>query len=204
MNPTSLVTIVICLRGAQVTELLEAASAIRAGQIVGIPTDTVYGLAVDPNQPGAVDLLFAAKQRDRSAPLVILVSDIEEADGWGQLSDKAAADAKTHWPGALTLIVEAVAPLPSGVGDPSSKTVGIRSPDHPIALGLLDLVGPLAVTSANLSGQRPAGDDVSARSIFGESVGVYLDGAVGAGEASTVVDYTCDPPAVLRQGGVQI
>jgi len=187
-----------------VVELAEAVSAIRAGQIVGMPTDTVYGLAVDPNQPAAVGSLFEAKRRDTSTPLVILVSNFEDAGEWGRFSDRARVDVIAHWPGALTLVVEAVAPLPPGIGDPTSNTVGIRSPDHPIAIGLLDLVGPLAVTSANLSGRPPAGEHFAATSIFGEAVAVYLESDGEVASASTVVDYTQDPPVVLRQGGVQI
>lgn len=185
-------------------ELAEAASAIRAGQIVGMPTDTVYGLAVDPNQPAAVASLFETKRRDTSAPVVILVSNLEDAGEWGRFSDRAKLDVMAHWPGALTLVVEAVAPLPPGVGDPMSDTVGMRSPDHPVALGLLGLIGPLAVTSANLSGRPAVGDHLAAKLIFDDAVAVYLEGESEGATASTVADYTQDPPVVLRQGGVQI
>jgi len=180
-----------------------AVAALREGRIVGVPTDTVYGIAADPFCEAAVHALFSAKGRPAVKPIPILAADQEQIMSIGLLDDEAGAFADDHWPGALTLVVPRVDGLPEWVGDPERGSVGVRVPDHPAALALLAVSGPLAVTSANRSGDAPAGDDRSARASLGDSVAVYLEGSGGGGAASTVVDLTGPEPRILRPGPVE-
>lgn len=184
------------------TDLAAAVEAIAGGGVVGMPTDTVYGLAADPHQPDAVEAVFELKERDRSSPLVVLAATLVEAEEWGTFTGRARQDAARHWPGALTVIVPARRPLPDGVGNPATGSIGLRVPDHSAALELLAATGPLAVTSANLSGQPPAMSDHEARAVFGDRVAVYVEGVCPGPGASTVVDYTGEEPVILRQGPV--
>jgi tRNA threonylcarbamoyl adenosine modification protein (Sua5/YciO/YrdC/YwlC family) len=181
-----------------------AVEAVRAGAVVGLPTDTVYGIGVDPLNGSAVGRLFDLKGRPEHKPIGLLVASIEQARMIGEIEGLAAELAKAHWPGALTLVVTPKVILANGVGDAQRSTVGIRVPDHPVALELLELSGPLAVTSANHSGGAEARDDIDARGIFGEGVAIYLPGVAPGGQASTVVDATGARLAVLRQGPVRI
>ena len=109
-----------------------------------------------------------------------------------------------HWPGGLTIVLRRRRDVPVHVGDPVTGTVAVRAPDHPVALQVLATCGPLAVTSANVSGRSPAVDAVGARAALGDSVAVYLEGESDVGLPSTVVDATGDEPLVLRQGAVDI
>lgn len=182
----------------------DALAAILEGQVVGIPTDTVYGVGVDPFNLDAVERLFELKGRPAHKPLGVLVSTVEQAQGIGDITDSAAALASRHWPGALTLIVTPKVVLSDWVGDKQRRTVGIRVPDHPVARELLELSGPLAVTSANRSGGREAMSDREARDVFGEEVAVYLEGTAPGGRASTVVDATGVELTILREGPIRI
>ena len=183
--------------------LIDAAVvAIGDELIVGMPTDTVYGIGADPFSEDAVRALFLAKDRPDVMPIPILAADPEQAADIGVLEPSAATAAAVHWPGALTLVVPRVPGLPEWIGHPTSASVGIRVPDHPVALELLAVTGPLAVTSANRSGFPPAVDDMTARAALGDLVAVYLEGSAGGGEASTVVDLTGIEPRVLRSGPV--
>jgi tRNA threonylcarbamoyl adenosine modification protein (Sua5/YciO/YrdC/YwlC family) len=181
-----------------------AVEAVRAGGVVGLPTDTVYGIGVDPLNEAAVGRLFDLKGRPEHKPLGLLVASIEQARMIGEIEGLAAELAEAHWPGALTLVVTPKVILANWVGDAQRSTVGIRVPDHPVALELLEVCGPLAVTSANHSGGVEARDDVEARASFGDEIAVYLPGVAPGGEASTVVDATGARLAVLRQGPVHI
>jgi L-threonylcarbamoyladenylate synthase len=183
--------------------IASAAAAIAEGMIVGVPTDTVYGIAADPFSEEAVRALFLAKDRPEVMPIPILVADIEQAARIGLLNDTARTAATVHWPGALTLVVPRANGLPSWVGHPESASVGIRVPNHPITLALLEAAGPLAVTSANRSGYPPAADHGTARAALGPSIAVYLEGGGAGGAASTVVDLTGLEPQVLRSGPVE-
>ena len=181
-----------------------AAEAIRAGEVIGLPTDTVYGIGVDPLNDMAVGRLFELKGRPEHKPIGLLVASLEQAHQIGEIEGVAAELAARHWPGALTLIVTPKVILANWVGDAQRFTVGIRVPHHPVAVELLAVVGPLAVTSANVSGGVEAMSDVEAREVFGDGVAVYLEGRAPGGEASTVVDATGARPAVLRQGPVRV
>jgi tRNA threonylcarbamoyl adenosine modification protein (Sua5/YciO/YrdC/YwlC family) len=182
----------------------EAAAAIHSGQVVGIPTDTVYGLGVDPLEQEAVSRLFEIKGRPEHIPVGLLVATVEQAKSIGEIVGAGEELARDHWPGPLTMVVKPRVILSDWVGDDHLRTVGIRVPDHPVARELLERTGPLAVTSANRSGGKEALSDTEARRIFGEEIAVYLEGKCSGGEASTVVDVTGDQPVVLRKGPIPI
>jgi tRNA threonylcarbamoyl adenosine modification protein (Sua5/YciO/YrdC/YwlC family) len=182
----------------------EAAAAIAAGEVVGMPTDTVYGIGVDPMVEGAVERLFELKGRPAHKPVGLLVAGLDQAKEIVEMSGAAADLATRHWPGALTLVVTPRVVLPDWVGDAVARTVGIRVPDHPVALALLQATGPLAVTSANRSGEPEAMSDAEARAIFGDDVAVYLEGRCPGGAPSTVVDATGHTLVVLREGPVEV
>ncbi len=181
-----------------------AIEAIRAGEVIGIPTDTVYGVGVDPLNEAAVGRLFELKGRPEHKPIGLLVASVEQARQIGEIEGLATELAARHWPGGLTLIVTPKVILANWVGDAQRETVGIRVPDHPVAVELLAAVGPLAVTSANISGGPEAMSDVEAREVFGDGVAVYIAGTATGGEASTVVDASGARPVVLRQGPIVV
>ena len=181
-----------------------AIEAIRNRQVVGLPTDTVYGIGVDPLSEKAVARLFELKGRPEHKPIGLLVASLEQAEAIGEIEGMAAELAAQHWPGALTLVVTPKVILADRVGDAQRNTVGLRVPDHLITLELLEAVGPLAVTSANLSGGSESMTDEDARAVFGDLVPVYVEGRAPGGEASTVVDVTGFEAVVLRQGPVSI
>ena len=185
-------------------DLNAAVDAIRSGRVVGMPTDTVYGLAVDPLDEEAVSRLFDLKGRPENTPVGLLVSDLGQAESVGEIDGPARDLARVHWPGALTLIVRPTVILADWVGDQQRRTVGLRVPDHPLAIEFLAMTGPLAVTSANRSGDMEAMSAEDARAVFGEMVAVYLPGVSPGGQASTVVDVTGASPRVLRQGPVAV
>jgi tRNA threonylcarbamoyl adenosine modification protein (Sua5/YciO/YrdC/YwlC family) len=181
----------------------EAVAAIRRGGIVGIPTDTVYGLGVDPLQAGAVQALFDLKGRPRNKPIGLLSDSLEHFRALIKVTPVVEDLVAGHWPGPLTLVARSLVQLPDWVGDHERHTVAIRVPDHTLARKLLALTGPLAVTSSNLSEQRPAVSEEEARAFFGDAVAVYVPGRCPGGVSSTVIDVTVDPPKVLREGPVK-
>ncbi|HEU4320261.1 MAG TPA: L-threonylcarbamoyladenylate synthase [Acidimicrobiia bacterium] len=184
--------------------ILAALEAIAAGLVIGIPTDTVYGVAVDPINPEAVARLFELKGRPATKPVGLLAASLEQAEQIAEISDKAAELARQHWPGGLTIIVTPKVVMADWVGDTQRRTIGVRVPDHAVAVELLERSGPLAVTSANLSGGPEAMDDDEARSVFGDDVAVFVPGVAPGGKPSTVVDATGDRLVVLREGPVRI
>jgi tRNA threonylcarbamoyl adenosine modification protein (Sua5/YciO/YrdC/YwlC family) len=179
-----------------------AVTALREGEIVGVPTDTLYGLAADPYRQDALETIFVLKGRPQVKPLAILVASIEQAIDLAMFTDRALDLADEHWPGALTLVVPRLSATPEWLGHRERRTIGLRCPDHPTALELLEASGPLAVTSANVSGQAAALNDAEARALFGDAVAVYLGGEAPGGRASTIVDLTEPEPLVLREGPV--
>jgi len=184
------------------TAVLQAVRSLAQGQPVGIPTDTVYGLAVDPFLPGATDRIFAAKRRPRDVSLPLLVSGVEQALSMATAVPEVALRLMArYWPGPLTLVLPARAGLGADLGD-DEATVGVRSPDHPVPQALCAAVGPLATTSANRHGRptlRTAGEVAE---VFGESVPVVLDGGECTGSPSTVLDCTGAVPKLLREGRI--
>jgi tRNA threonylcarbamoyl adenosine modification protein (Sua5/YciO/YrdC/YwlC family) len=181
----------------------EAADAARAGRLIVLPTDTVYGIGTRPDDPAATARLFEAKARPRGLELPILAATAAEARTLARFDARADRVAGACWPGALTLVLprtEASAGWELG-GDPA--TVGVRVPHHPLALAVLAATGPLAVTSANRSGARPARTCDELQAAFGDAVDVYLcQDEPLEGLASSVVDLAHGPARLLRAGSV--
>ena len=182
--------------------LLAALEALADGRIVGIPTDTVYGLAADPFRPGATERLFDAKRRSRDVDLPVLVATIEQAMS---LTTAVPAIASTlmqrFWPGPLTLVLPRHPDLIADLGE-DEATIGVRCPAHPVPLALCAKGGPLATTSANLHGEPTSETAEEVVAVFGEAVAVVLDGGRRAGSPSTVVDCTGAEPRLLREGRI--
>jgi L-threonylcarbamoyladenylate synthase len=182
--------------------LSAAGQVIRAGGLIAYPTDTVYGLAADFRNADAIENIYAAKDRDSRKPVAILVGSSDQLElVMQELTPGAARLAARFWPGALTLIVPRRSDLPENLSP--YMTIGVRMPNHPWALQLLRELGPLATTSANLSGQP---DAVTAQDVLR-----YLDGRVDlvldggrcpGGVPSTVVDCTSTEPRILREGAL--
>jgi len=183
-------------------DLARVLDALRVGLVIGLPTDTVYGLAADAFHEQGVRSLFELKRRSGVKPVPILVADLEQAARLAVLDETAVAAAERHWPGPLTLVLRRVAGLPAWVGSDAAGSVGVRVPDHPAALEVLAAHGPLAVTSANRSGADPAVSDSVAMAEFGSAVAAYLPGRGGGGLPSTVVDLIGPSSRVLRRGPV--
>lgn len=186
------------------TDIERAVKLLRAGAVVGIPTDTVYGVAADPFQPEAVRSLFHLKGRNLDKPIGILLADVDEARSLVELPLYALAWSERYWPGPLTLVAHPLSPLPEGVGDATRNTVGVRVPDHPVTLALLEAFGPLAVTSANPAGGAETLDDESATASLGSTVPFYLPGTCPGAVASTVVDVTGGKARILREGPLRL
>lgn len=182
----------------------QAAALLRDGKVVGIPTDTVYGVAADPLQPEAVSYLFELKGRELTKPIGILVAKVDEARSLVQLPLYALDWSERYWPGPLTLVAHPMSPLPVGVGDAERNTVGIRVPDHPVTLALLEAFGPLAVTSANPAGGAETLDEIAAAASIGDVVPFYLPGRCPGAVASTVVDVTGGTARILRAGPLDL
>lgn len=186
------------------TEISKAVGHLGTGELVGFPTDTVYGIAADPYQEEAVARLTELKGRDPSKPLAVLVADMDQAISLVKFDDGALDLAERHWPGGLTLVLRRIESVPDWIGDAHSRTIGVRCPDHPIALELLEAFGPLVVTSANESGSEPANTADEAAKLLGGGVAQYIEGDSGGVLPSTVVDLTKPAPFVLRQGLINI
>jgi tRNA threonylcarbamoyl adenosine modification protein (Sua5/YciO/YrdC/YwlC family) len=182
-----------------------AAGAISNGELVVLPTDTVYGIGADAFTPEAVSGLLAAKGRGRDMPPPVLVGTVraaaalvEEMGPFGQdLIDE-------FWPGGLTLICRSSPTLRWDLGE-TRGTVAVRMPLHAVALDLLKRTGPMAVSSANRTGSPPATTADEAVEQLGDSVAVYLDGGpCPGGVPSTIVDLTGSVPRLLRDGAVSL
>ncbi|MGA2835060.1 MAG: L-threonylcarbamoyladenylate synthase [Acidimicrobiales bacterium] len=187
--------------------LHRAASALADGDVVAVPTDTVYGLAVDPSQPEAVARLFALKGRPRDVALPVLVAGPEQvALVAGDLDVAAAELAGRFWPGPLTLVVPRRPGFAVDLGGPPSagQTVGVRRPDHPVVVALCEVLGPLAVTSANIHGSPPATTAAQVVRYFAatDQPAVVLDGGTCDGAPSTVVECRGPASRCLREGAL--
>ncbi|HEV3474320.1 MAG TPA: L-threonylcarbamoyladenylate synthase [Actinomycetota bacterium] len=191
------------LREPNEAALSAAERALGRGELVVLPTDTVYGVAARPDAEGATDRLFAAKRRPRDLTLPVLVADTDDAERIARFDGRARALAERFWPGALTMVLPRTeASLPWMLGD-ERDTVGIRLPADDIARALLTRTGPLAVTSANVSGEPTPATCEGVEAAFGQAVAVYLcSGTAPGGRASTVVDLTGAEPVVLRRGPI--
>ena len=181
-----------CAENAELlTGMRLARQAIARGQLVVIPTDTVYGVAADAFSPAAVSLLLEAKGRGRQSPPPVLMPSVQTLHGLADnVPEKVLALAEAFWPGGLTIVLDAQPSLRWDLGD-AHGTVAVRVPAHPVALELLAETGPLAVSSANLTGKPAAVTAGEAHDQLGARVEVYLDGGEATeGAASTIVDAT--------------
>ncbi|HEX3813642.1 MAG TPA: L-threonylcarbamoyladenylate synthase [Mycobacteriales bacterium] len=184
--------------------LTAAAAAIERGELIVMPTDTVYGLAADAFSPSAVQLLFEAKARGRDVPSPVLVGSWNGLDGLVlSVSGDARELIEAFWPGGLTVIVEHAPSLSWDLGD-TRGTVAVRMPAHPVAIELLTRTGPLAVSSANKHGQPSPATAAHARKQLGDLVTVYLEAEVADGRASSIVDLTGEKPLLRRAGAVSV
>ncbi|CAN5692900.1 L-threonylcarbamoyladenylate synthase [soil metagenome] len=183
--------------------IASAVSAAKGGRLVVLPTDTVYGLGADAFDASAVAALLSAKGRGRDMPVPVLVGSWNTIDGLVYTVPHTARELiRAFWPGALSLVVRQAPSLQWDLGD-ANGTVMLRMPLHPVAIDVLREVGPMAVSSANISG-RPAAVTVDdARNQLADLVEVYLDGGPSEQQAaSTIVDLTGAAPRILRQGPV--
>ena len=183
----------------------DAVAAIARGDLVVLPTDTVYGIGADAFSREAVGALLAAKGRGRQMPPPVLVPDIATLDGLAtDVPAAVRALVAGFWPGALTIICRAQPSLDWDLGE-TRGTVALRMPDHPAALALLRRTGPLAVSSANRTGWPATLNAADALDQLGEAVAVYLDAGVApGGVASTIVDATRDGLRLLRAGAIDL
>ena len=193
-----------CADTAQRREGLTAAvSAVKSGRLVVLPTDTVYGIGADAFDSDAVASLLAAKGRGRDMPVGVLVGSWHTIEGLAHAVPQHARELiRAFWPGALSLVVRQAPSLQWDLGD-ASGTVMLRMPLHPVAIELLRETGPMAVSSANVSGRPAATTASGAREQLGPLVHVYLDGGMSPQQAaSTIVDLTGPMPRVLREGPI--
>ncbi|MFN2555337.1 MAG: L-threonylcarbamoyladenylate synthase [Nitriliruptorales bacterium] len=194
-------TVVVDAGIDRVGAVARAAAALGAGHLVVLPTDTVYGVAADAFNPAATARIFLAKARSRSSPLAVLVHSIAQVDAVAaEVPVVAERLMGTYWPGPLTIVLPARETLAWDLGD-SAGTVAVRMPLDEVALEVIRAVGPLAVTSANRSGQPAAHDIATARDALGDEVEVYVDDGPRRGASpSTIVDLTRGDPLVIREG----
>ena len=182
----------------------EAVELLRAGLIVAVPTDTVYGIAADLALPDAIERLFAAKRRPPEKAVAVLLADMAQAETLGEMTPHARVLGERFWPGGLTLVLpvrpDAVLPRVLAAGAP---TIGVRVPDHDAPRAIARTLGPLPTTSANVSGEVDARDAQEIAARLGDAIALVIDGGpIHGGPASTVVDCTWDLPVIRREGAI--
>lgn len=189
----------------RVAGISEATVVLRKGELVVLPTDTVYGLAADAFSPEAVAALLAARGSTRGAPASVLAGSRRAAMALVQDVSTSATDLiDEFWPGGLTMVFHSARSLVWDLGE-TKGTVAVRMPMQPVALELLRETGPLAVSSANLTGSPPATTAAEAEAQLGEAVSVYLDGGPCTDQKpSTIVDLTGAVPRLLRRGVIPV
>ena len=182
----------------------EAIAVLRRGGIVGLPTDTVYGIGVALDAPRGIERLFEAKDRPPDKAIMLLLSDPEQATDVAVFGPAARVLAAAGWPGGLTLVL----PQRGGSGLPAiltagTATIGVRVPDHPSPRALAAAVGPFPVTSANRSGRPTAATAQAILAELGDALDLILDGGPARGERpSTVIDCSTERPRLLRDGAI--
>jgi L-threonylcarbamoyladenylate synthase len=192
----------LVLPASQPEAIKRALDLLRRGELVAFPTDTVYGLAADVHNPQAIERLFLAKERAASKAIAVLVGSAQAlAQVTHHMPEAAQHLAAAFWPGPLTIVVERHPDLPQNISP--LPTIGVRMPDHPVALALLNAAGPLAVTSANISN---AANTASAQAVLeqlGGRISLLLDGGqTPGGTPSTVIDCTQPELKILRLGPI--
>ncbi len=188
------------------TSLQQAIDILRNGGVIGIPTDTVYGVAANALDVQAVDKVFNLKARDDTSPIPVLVGDVDDLHKYGrEVSDEAVALAEAFWPGQLTIVVPKSGIIPLVVSG-GLDTVGLRIADHPVPRELVSALGaPITATSANISGSDSLSSAVSVLEHLGSNLDMVFDGGeLPPSRPSTVVDATLSPPRILREGVVSI
>ena len=180
-----------------------AVDALRSGGVVAYPTDTLYGLAVDPRSPDAIEKLFAAKGRDASVAVPLIAASLEQAQDAAIFSDRDVRLARAFWPGPLTIVMPA-RPSISATVLAGGTTVAIRVPSHAVARRLAEAFGfPLTATSANRTGQPPASTGAEVSTAIDVGIDLLIDaGAVAGGLASTIVEIGSSGPRLVRRGAV--
>jgi L-threonylcarbamoyladenylate synthase len=182
--------------------LATAERTLAEDHLVVLPTDTVYGVAGRPDRPGATDRIFAAKRRPRDLTLPVLVPDRRSAESVAVFDASARILADRFWPGSVTLVLPRASMAGGWDLGHERTTVGVRVPAHDVALALLARTGPLAVTSANRSGEPPSADCAGVQAALGGAVALYLCAGPCAGTPSTVVDLTGAEVLIRRDGAV--
>jgi L-threonylcarbamoyladenylate synthase len=181
-----------------------ARDVLRAGGVVAIPTDTVYGIAVALDTPGGIERLFEVKRRPLDKSIALLIDDVGQAEALALVGDAARVLADACWPGGLTLVLRqrADVPFPS-VLTGGAATIGLRVPAHDAPRAIARAVGPLPTTSANVSGQPEAPDAAAVQAQLGAAIELVLDGGPSrSAAASTVVDVSIERPRILRAGAI--
>ena len=183
--------------------LLQALAVVREGGLVAFPTDTVYGIGGLASKAEAVEAIFLAKARLEERSIPILVAGWPEVRGVAQPAPAAERLAAAFWPGPLTIVMERDPSLPAAIGP--KGTVGVRAPNHAVALALLREAGPLATSSANLSGDPSPRTAADVLATLGDRIDLLIDGGqTPGGRPSTVVDCTGEMPRLLRPGPITL
>jgi len=180
-----------------------ALTALKNEEVILVPTETVYGLAGDAKSVAAVKKIFEIKMRPRDVSLPVMLHTVDEAINLtddDRCREQLSKLGSRFWPGPLTVVVPLKDNSPLAPFQ-EQKSVGIRCPDHDLLLSLLDIFGPLAVTSANLHGGKPIETADEAKAIFGDQIS-YIDGGLCQGKPSTVVSLLGTKPTILRQGSI--
>lgn len=180
-----------------------AVDAVKAGRLVVMPTDTLYGIGCDAFDNEAVNALLRAKGRGPDMPVPVLVGSWTTIEGLvREYTYNMRRLVEAFWPGGLSMVVNQAPSLPWNLGD-TRGTVMLRMPMHPVAIELLQRTGPIAVSSANISGQAPATNVQMAKDQLGSDVNTYIDGGEATvGVASTIVDLASGRPRILREGAI--
>jgi L-threonylcarbamoyladenylate synthase len=185
---------------------VDAIAVLRVGGLVGLPTDTVYGIGCALDAPRGIERLFEAKDRPPDKAIMLLLAEPEQAADVAEFGPAARVLAAAGWPGGLTLVL----PQRPGAGLPAiltagTATIGLRLPDHPTPRALAAAVGPLPVTSANRSGEPTAATADEMAASIGKALDLILDGGPArSAQASTVIDCSGDRPRVLRAGAIPV
>ena len=194
----------VVIAADQANALEEAAVALEQGAVIGVPTDTVYGLVCLYNDAAAIDRLFAAKERPSQKALPVLLGDAEQASAVVRSARHTAAQAliERYWPGPLTLVLPARSHLPPAL-TAGGDTVGVRLPAHPFLRALARRVGPLASSSANRSGEPPCATPAAVLAQLDGRIPLLIDaGPAPLAQSSTVLDLSAPQPVLLREGPV--
>ena len=191
------------VEGSAADALEAAEGALERGECIVFPTDTVYGLGARPDLPEATERLFEIKERSRDLTIPVLVAGTADVQAIAELDERAAALAHAFWPGGLTLVLRRTRGSASWDLGAERDTIGVRVPADGIAVALLASTGPLAVTSANLTGAATPTTCPGVQEMLGDRVSIYICGGPSRGETpSTVIEVIGEEPRILRAGAI--